>query len=142
MTFLLHNRNNYIVNGFLPDACYKIYRFINYVQVLITVYFCVYMFPWGREIYIYNKNECVYLYIYIYLYLYIYIYISERWCEQESLACYSPRGCKESNTAWWLNNTTNIYIYIFTSLVSQTVKNLLAIQGTWVRSLGQEDPGE
>ena len=28
------------------------------------------------------------------------------------------------------------------SLVAQTVKNLPAMQGTWVRSLGQEDPLE
>ena len=28
------------------------------------------------------------------------------------------------------------------SLVSQMVKNLLAMQQTWVRSLGQEDPPE
>ena len=29
-----------------------------------------------------------------------------------------------------------------TSLVAQTVKNLPAMQETWVRSLGQEDPME
>ena len=28
------------------------------------------------------------------------------------------------------------------SLVAQTVKNLLAMQGTWVQSLGSEDPLE
>ena len=30
----------------------------------------------------------------------------------------------------------------FSSLVAQTVKNLPAVQETWVRSLGQEDPLE
>ena len=30
----------------------------------------------------------------------------------------------------------------FASLIAQTVKNLPAMQETWVRSLGQEDPGE
>ena len=30
----------------------------------------------------------------------------------------------------------------WTSLVVQTVKNLSTMQGTWVRSLGQEDPLE
>ena len=32
--------------------------------------------------------------------------------------------------------------YLFASLVAQTVKNLLAIQATWVQSLGWEDPLE
>ena len=42
----------------------------------------------------------------------------------------------------------NTYIYIYThthnwvSLVAQTVKNLPAMQETWVQSLGQEDPLE
>ena len=31
-------------------------------------------------------------------------------------------------------------MYIRASLVAQTVKDLPAMQGTWVRSLGQEDP--
>ena len=60
------------------------------------------------------------IYLSIYLYIYIYIYISGRWCEQGSLAYCSPRGCKESNTAWWLNNTTNIYIYIYFPRVSDS----------------------
>ena len=33
-------------------------------------------------------------------------------------------------------------MYIRASLVAQTVKDLPAMQGTWVRSLGQEDPLE
>ena len=37
----------------------------------------------------------------------------------------------------------NKYISIFiSSLVAQMVKNLPAVQETWVRSLGQEDPLE
>ena len=37
-----------------------------------------------------------------------------------------------------------VYIYIkcIFSLVAQTVKNLLAVQETWVQSLGWEDPLE
>ena len=33
-----------------------------------------------------------------------------------------------------------IYIYKWASMVAQTVKNLPAMQDTWVISLGQEDP--
>ena len=33
-------------------------------------------------------------------------------------------------------------IYIWASLVAQVVKNLLAVQETWVRSLGWENPLE
>ena len=33
-------------------------------------------------------------------------------------------------------------IYLWASLVVQIVKNLLAMQGTWVGSLSQEDPLE
>ena len=36
----------------------------------------------------------------------------------------------------------HIYIYLYTFLVAQTVKNLPAMQETHVRSLGQEDPLE
>ena len=34
------------------------------------------------------------------------------------------------------------YTYIWASLVAQTVKNLLAVQETWVWFLGQEEPLE
>ena len=33
-------------------------------------------------------------------------------------------------------------MHVLTSLVAQSVKNLLAVQETWVRSQGQEDPLE
>ena len=33
-----------------------------------------------------------------------------------------------------------MYAFFVASLVAQTVKSLLAMQETWVRSLGQEDP--
>ena len=33
-------------------------------------------------------------------------------------------------------------VYVQASLVAQTVKNLPAMQETWIRSLGQEDPLE
>ena len=36
----------------------------------------------------------------------------------------------------------NQYIHVGYSLVGQIVKNLPAMQETWVRSLGQEDPLE
>jgi len=51
-----------------------------------------------------------YVYMYIYMYMYVYIY-------------------------------THTYIYIWqASLVAQSVKNLPAMQETWVWSLGREDP--
>ena len=37
---------------------------------------------------------------------------------------------------------TYTYMYIWASRVAQTVKNLPAMQGIWVQSLGQEDPLE
>ena len=72
---------------------------------------------------------------------------------------YSPRGRKELDTTEWLSlHFTSsvcvcmcvcvcIYIYIHTpdfvaSLVDQLVKNLPAIQETWVWSLGWKDPPE
>ena len=39
-------------------------------------------------------------------------------------------------------NYLSIYIYIWTSLIAQSVKNLPIVQETWVRSLGQEAPLE
>ena len=46
----------------------------------------------------------------------------------------------------WTNKYTHIYVYIcihiWASLVAQMVKNLLAMQDTWVWSLGEEDPLE
>ena len=35
-----------------------------------------------------------------------------------------------------------LYLVWWASLAARTVKNLLAVQETWVRSLGQEDPLE
>ena len=37
---------------------------------------------------------------------------------------------------------TDIYIYVWGSLVAQLVRNLPAMRETWVRSLGWEDPLE
>ena len=54
---------------------------------------------------------------------------------QGSLVCCSPWGRKGSDTTERLNNTQDIQ----TSLVAQAVKNLPAMQETWVWSLGQED---
>ena len=34
----------------------------------------------------------------------------------------------------------SVHIYKWASMVAQTVKNLPAMQDTWVISLGQEDP--
>ena len=39
-------------------------------------------------------------------------------------------------------NCIYIYIYISASLIAQIVKNQSAMQETWVRSLGWEDPLE
>ena len=36
----------------------------------------------------------------------------------------------------------NVLFFSWVSLVAQTVKNLSAVQETWVQSLGQEDPLE
>ena len=47
-----------------------------------------------------------------------------------------PWGCKELDRTEW---RTLIYI-LGASLVAQMVKNLPAIQETWVQSLGWEDP--
>ena len=47
--------------------------------------------------------------------------------EQGSLACCSPWGRKESHTAERLSNTV-----VRASLVAQVVKNLPAVQETWV----------
>ena len=38
--------------------------------------------------------------------------------------------------------STSVYSCMGASLVAQTVKNLPAMQETWVRSLGREDPVE
>ena len=53
---------------------------------------------------------------------------------QRSVAGYSPWGCKESDTTKKLT--------LWASLVAQTIKNLLAMQETRVRSLGREEPLE
>ena len=55
---------------------------------------------------------------------------------QRSLAGYSPRGHKESDT------TEGLKLSPLASLVRQTVKNLPAMQEAWVSPPGQEDPLE
>ena len=49
---------------------------------------------------------------------------------------YSPRGRKE------LDTTERLQFSSVQFKVAQKVKNLLAMQGMWVRFLGQEDPLE
>ena len=51
---------------------------------------------------------------------------------------YSPWGCKELDTTERLNYGDRLNGGA--SLVAQTVNNLPAIQETWVRSMGGEDP--
>ena len=64
------------------------------------------------------------------------------------LACRGPRSCKESDITRPLSNNNMRLIRtpfdsnIRASLVAQMVKNLPAMQETWVRSLGREDPLE
>ena len=64
------------------------------------------------------------------------------------LACRGPRSCKESDITRPLSNNNMRLIRtpfdsnIRASLVAQTVKNLPAMQETWVQSLGWEDPLE
>ena len=41
-----------------------------------------------------------------------------------------------------LNNNVSILMHSRASLVTQMVKNMLAMQETWLRSLGGEDPLE
>ena len=60
---------------------------------------------------------------------------------QEILACYSPWSWKESDTTEWLN-WTELKLHIYSIMVAQMVKNLLAMCKTWAQSLGQEDPLE
>ena len=52
----------------------------------------------------------------------------------KSLESYSPQDCKELDITELLTNCDN-----WASLVAQTVKNLPAMQKTWVLSSGQED---
>ena len=56
---------------------------------------------------------------------------------QRCLVGYSPWGQKELDTIEWLSTQQTV-----ASMVVQTVKNLPAMQETWVQSLGQEDPLE
>ena len=57
-----------------------------------------------------------------------------------NLACCSPLGHQESCTTEWVNWTEqNRYIFL---KIAQTVKNLHAMQETWVWSLGWDDPLE
>ena len=46
------------------------------------------------------------------------------------------------NLSYQCIDNSSDYIYRWASLVAQIVKNLPAIQETWVRFLGQEDPLE
>ena len=59
---------------------------------------------------------------------------------QGSLGCCSPWGRKESHMTERLNNNKDSTTRA--SLVAQTVKNLPAMQETWVRSLGWKEPLE
>ena len=54
---------------------------------------------------------------------------------------YSPWGHEESDKTEQLSLSLSSH-NDGASLVTQTVNNLLAVQETWVRSLGQEDPME
>ena len=68
-----------------------------------------------------------------YLNIYKYIYI----CIKQSgnhLSCHNA-----GQTFAQSINGSNTYISSRTSLTAQTVKNLLAVQETWVQSLGRED---
>ena len=56
--------------------------------------------------------------------------------EQRSLAGCSPQGHKE------LDMTEQLILSFWASLVSQMVKNLFAMQETWVWFLSGEDPLE
>ena len=77
--------------------------------------------------------------------------------EQPYRTCCSAWGHKESDMTEWLNNIVAAFfisnsncsllvyknvILLGVSLVAQMVKNPPAIQETWVRSQGQEDPLE
>ena len=67
---------------------------------------------------------------------------------------YSPRGCKESDTTVRISTTQRrcfradqqSIVYEFldvgASSVAQMIKNLPVMRGTWVSSLGGEDPLE
>ena len=81
---------------------------------------------------------------------------------QMSLACCNPWGSKELDTTYWLNKSDNninnniillVIVYYVSEpwsfyqsfqgpQVAQMVKNLPAVQETWVQSLSWEDPLE
>ena len=58
------------------------------------------------------------------------------------LTCSSPLTRKRNDWIYILNSSLCELLCKWASLVAQTVKNLSSMQGTWVRSLGQEDPLE
>ena len=56
--------------------------------------------------------------------------------------CRSQRGELGEGLQPWGGGFLSIFRPYWASLVAQSVKNLPAVQETWVRSLGQEDPLE
>ena len=58
------------------------------------------------------------------------------------LCCWQASGTERELPVWQEVGKEWVTVTHQTSLVVQTVKNLPAMQETWVRSLGQEDPLE
>ena len=65
------------------------------------------------------------------------VFLPEEFHGQRSLADYSPRGDKESETTELLSTAHTSYT-CDASLVAQMIKNLPLMQEIWVQSLGQE----
>ena len=69
-------------------------------------------------------------------------------CGQGDLACCGSWAHKELDTTEQVNCLTDVLMFqcldltLSTSLVAQRLKHLSAMQETWVRSLGWEDPLE
>ena len=94
----------------------------------------------------YNKNKLEKLIMVFYKkYVYLLVYaqnIYERFPRKLTLVASHVRNRKDED-----KNRRKIlfvisFIYFWASLVAQLVKNLLAMWGTWVRSLRWEDPLE
>ena len=72
-------------------------------------------------------------------------YIAGRFFTTEPLGKPKLRWLIKINWKWWNNNSHGLYLHSAccmpyrASLVAQLVKNLLAMQETWVQSLGWED---
>ena len=63
------------------------------------------------------------------------VFLPGEYHAQKSLVSYNPRSCKESDTSEWLTHKEKES----SSQVALVVKNLPAMQETWVQSLGWED---